>query len=152
MDFGLGDVVRAWHWMVLGAVLIGLEILLPGTLLMWFGIAAILTGGVLALTGVGFAWQLMVFGAIAVIVIFPVRRLARRFLPGDEDEAAALNRRGAEMVGRKVTITEDVVNGAGAARFGDTRWTVRSEASMRAGDTAVIVRVEGATLHVEPTP
>lgn len=150
MDAGLTSFVVPWHWMALGAVLIGLEILVPGTLLMWFGIAAILTGIVLAIVDIGFAMQVLAFGVFSVLVIFPARKLALSVMAKDDVDASTLNQRGAEMVGRRVTITEPIVNGAGAAKFGDTRWSVRSDSALEAGAVAVIVRVEGATLHVEP--
>lgn len=150
MDAGFTSFVEPWHWMALGAVLIGLEILVPGTLLMWFGVAAILTGGVLAIVDIGFAMQVLTFGVLSVLAIFPARKLALHFRSDDDADAATLNQRGAEMVGRRVTITEPIVNGAGAAKFGDTRWSVRSDSAMEAGAVAVIVRVDGATLHVEP--
>ena len=32
----------AWSWMVLGFVLLALELVMPGFVLVWFGVAAIL--------------------------------------------------------------------------------------------------------------
>ena len=150
MEFSLPFVVEPWHWLAAGAALMALEILLPGTLLMWFGIAALLTGALAYLLPIGPAAQLLAFGVFALAVIFPARRLLRRRAREGADEASRLNRRGADMVGRRVAITEAVVNGAGAARFGDTRWAVRCESDMREGASAVIERVDGATLFVRP--
>lgn len=150
MDFGLTPFIEPWHWVALGAALIGLEILVPGTLLMWFGIAGIVTGAVLFFVDMGFALQILVFAVLSVVAIFGVRKVASNFLDNDDAEAEHLNQRGANMVGRQVTITEPVVNGAGAAKFGDSRWSVRCDSALEVGATAIIVRVDGATLHVEP--
>lgn len=150
MEFALPFEVAPWHWLAAGAALMALEMLLPGTLLMWFGIAAMLTGALAYFLPIGPAAQLLAFGAFALAVIFPARRMLARRMRDDSDQANRLNRRGADMVGRRVAITEAVVNGAGAARFGDTRWAVRCESDLREGAAAVIERVDGATLFVRP--
>ena len=33
-----------WKWVILGAVLLGLELAVPGAFMMWLGLAAILVG------------------------------------------------------------------------------------------------------------
>ena len=38
-----------WHWLVLGFVLLIAETLVPGVFLLWWGLAAIVTAGVMAL-------------------------------------------------------------------------------------------------------
>ena len=38
-----------WHWLVLGFVLLIAEILVPGVFLLWWGLAAIVAAGVMAL-------------------------------------------------------------------------------------------------------
>ncbi len=150
MDLGVISLVEPWHWLVLGAVLMGLEILISGIYLIWFGLAAFLTGLVIFMVPMDFAVQMLVFGVLSLAVIFPTRRLARMVLPEDEKEVAHLNRLGSNMVGRTATITEPVVNGSGAVHFGDTRWVVRADTDLQTGTDVMIVRVEGATLFVEP--
>jgi membrane protein implicated in regulation of membrane protease activity len=41
------DIVRQlgpWLWIIAGLILLGLELLAPGVLLIWFGLAALATG------------------------------------------------------------------------------------------------------------
>lgn len=42
-----------WHWLALGLLLIGSELLLPAFYLIWFGLGALLTGLVVALVPLG---------------------------------------------------------------------------------------------------
>jgi hypothetical protein len=151
MDLGMFSLGEPWQWFVLGAVLMGLEILVSGIFLIWFGLAGILTGLTLLIVPMELPLQMLVFGVFALVVIFPTRRLARMVLPEDEKEVGHLNRLGANMVGRKATITEAVVNGSGAVHFGDTRWVVRADGDLPIGADVMIKRLEGATLFVEPT-
>ena len=37
-----------WFWLILGLALLGLEVVVPGMILMWFGIGALITGALLA--------------------------------------------------------------------------------------------------------
>ncbi len=68
---GRGDTdMAAWHWIVLGIVLAIAETMLPGTILLWLGIAAALTGIVLlAWSDLGWQGQVLLFGAIAVVAV-----------------------------------------------------------------------------------
>ena len=65
-----------WHWLILGVGLVVLEALLPGVYLLWFGVAAIVTG-LLTLPGLLTAvlpepsWQLQV-GVFAVLCFISV--------------------------------------------------------------------------------
>lgn len=146
----LSALIEPWHWLVLGVALIGLEIFAPGVLLMWFGIAGVLTGLILLIAPMDIALQALLFGVLSVLSVFPIRRAAKRLYPDDAPDAGQLNQLGASMVGRQATISEAIVNGSGAIHFGDTRWSVRAETDLPEGSTVVIRAINGSTLRVEP--
>ena len=73
-----------WHWLVLGAALIGLEAVVPGMFLLWFGVAGV-AAGLLLLAPVLFLlpvvpWQaqILLFAVLSVVSIVIGRRLAAR--------------------------------------------------------------------------
>jgi len=71
--------IRFWHWWILGLALAGIEIVAPGTYLLWLGIAAGLTGALLLVApGVPWQWQVLVFAALSVTLLKPGQE------PGDE--------------------------------------------------------------------
>jgi len=53
------------------------------------------------------------------------------------------------MIGESAEVVADFT-GKGKVRYGGELWNARSDAALRAGDLARIVRVEGLTLWVEP--
>jgi membrane-bound serine protease (ClpP class) len=53
------------------------------------------------------------------------------------------------MIGASAEVVADFT-GKGRVRYGGELWNARSEAALRAGDLARIVKVEGLTLWVEP--
>ena len=94
--------IEAWHWVVLGAVLIVAEMLAPGTLLIWIGAAALLLGlGLWALPPVAFQWQLLAFIVLAPAFVMIGLALRRRRTepPGMGD----VNLGSARLVGQHVT-------------------------------------------------
>ena len=61
-----------WSWWVLGLVLLGVEVLLPGFFFLWFGIAAILIG--ISALLIDWPWQLQVVGFVVLSVIAGAHR------------------------------------------------------------------------------
>ncbi len=64
-----------WSWWVLGLVLLGAEVLLPGFFFLWFGVAAILIG--ISALLVDWPWQLQVVGFVVLSAITAL--VGRRF-------------------------------------------------------------------------
>lgn len=131
-----------WNWMVLGLLLLGAEVLVPGFFLIWIGIAAVIVGAVsLALWDAGFwTWQIqvLVFLAVAVVAAFAGRAVMKR---SDVSDEPLLNQRSAQLVGKTATLQEAIVNGQGRIKIGDTTWSV-SGPDLDAGTR---VRVTGSS-------
>lgn len=143
---------EAWHWIVLGLVLVGAEMVLPTNMLLWFGLAGVATGLAVAVADIAAAWQLVVFAALAFISFFPVRWAARRLRTRDGSDDGTLNRRGRSAIGHHVTVIEAIENGYGAVRVGDSRWRATCDVDLPEGSKVEVVDVDGATLKVKPLP
>jgi inner membrane protein len=63
-----------WAWWIAGLFLLGLELLFPGNVLVWIGIAAMLTG--LEILIVDFGWQvsLILFLVLSAAMVILGRR------------------------------------------------------------------------------
>jgi len=61
-----------WNWLVFGLVLLILEILAPGFFFIWFGLAALVTGGLAFLLSstAAFGWQFQTVVFLVLAVIF----------------------------------------------------------------------------------
>ena len=131
----------SWNWMVLGLLLLGAEVLLPGFFLIWFGIAAVIVGAIsLALWDAAFwTWQVqvLVFLGLSLVSAFIGRALMKR---DDVSDEPLLNQRSAQLIGKTATLHEAIVNGQGRIKIGDTTWSV-SGPDLEAGAK---VRVTGA--------
>lgn len=139
---------EAWHWVTLGFALMVLEIVVPGTLFLWFGIAGVATGAVLLVVDMPAAYQIGLYGLFAVLSYVPVRMYLRRWQKEDLGAAEGLNQRGQSLIGQRVGVTEPVVNGFGAAKVGDSRWRISCDETLETGTSVEVVEVVGTTLRV----
>jgi inner membrane protein len=136
----------AWRWFVFGLVLLAFELVAPGTVLLWLGIAAILIGLLAFLFDPG--WQVEV-------VAFAVLGLAAAvgwWLIGRPDNAATsdrpmLNRRAERHVGKVFTLDAPLLNGEGRLRIDDTVWRVTGP-DLPSGSRVRVTAADGATLLV----
>ena len=139
---GLGP----WNWFILAVILFALETVIPGVHFLWFGVAAVLVGLVALATDIAWQWQLIAFAIIAVATVFLVRRYARP--DATLSDLPDLNVRGAQYIGRTVTVEEPIRSGRGKVRVGDTVWQAEGPDSA-AGSRVRVTSVNGTVLVVE---
>lgn len=135
-----------WNWFILGAVLLAVEIVAPGTFVLWLGLAAIAVG--LISLAVDWPWQAqaVAFAVLSVASLFVWRRVSRSSeKPSDRP---FLNRRSDSYVGRTFTLEKPIVGGVGTVRIDDTVWRVTGP-DCPAGSHVRIAQADGATLIVE---
>ena len=136
-----------WHWWVLGLVLVVIEMIAPGFFLLWIGLAAGVTGVILAIApGLGWQVQFLIFGVLAIGSVVAARSYFRRNPIVSDD--ATLNRRGAQYIGRIFSLDEAIVNGVGKVKVGDSWWRAEGP-DLPAGERVKVVGVDGNMLKVE---
>ncbi len=139
--------ITYWHWWILAAALIILEVFAPGAFFLWLGIAAGVVGGLIYLTpNLAWEYQVLVFSVLSVVSILVWRKYFRT-TPEETDEPA-LNRRGEQYVGRVFTLTEPIVNSMGKIRVDDTTWKIRGE-DCPVGTRVEVTGVDGTIFEVE---
>ena len=144
----LVDDVQFWHWLALGGVLGVLEILAPGFVLIWLGLAALLVGLLLLIwPDMSFAFQLLAFAGFSVLSVFVWFYWLKKS-PVESDKPS-LNRRAEQLIGRQAPVVDPIVNGRGRIKLGDSTWAV-SGPNLPAGHMVEITGADGALLQVKP--
>ncbi|TDH35082.1 NfeD family protein [Pseudohoeflea suaedae] len=143
--------VGPWSWWILGLLLLGAEIIVPGMFLIWIGLAAIVVGAISFALWDSAIWswqiQLLVFAVLSLVSALVGRKImASR--DGDTDQPM-LNRRMEQMIGRTATLEEPITEGQGRIRLGDTLWTVRGP-DLPVGSRVRIVAIENDDPVVQP--
>lgn len=137
-----------WHWLILGFALVALEVVVPGTFLVWPGMAAIVTGMV-AYMAPGLPWQGLA-GLFAVLTVASavIGRRLYAHLRQPVDSEPTLNRRAEAFVGTTHTLSSPILDGQGRLKLGDSTWKVVGP-DLPTGARVRIVGVDGIALKVE---
>lgn len=138
-----------WSWIVAGLVLLALELVLPGGILVWMGIAGIVTGLMLLFQPMGWPLQWLIFGVLSLGSILVWLRYSRS-RPQTTDRPF-LNQRTDQLVGQEAVLEQPIAQGFGRIVLGDSVWRV-SGPDLAAGQRVRIVGSAGAMLKVEAVP
>ena len=135
-----------WNWFILAVLLFILETVVPGVHFLWFGLAAVVVGGIALATGIAWQWQMIAFGVISVLTVFWVRRFYSA--GAAQSDLPDLNIRANQYVGRSLIVEQAIQNGRGKVRVGDTLWTAEGPDSP-AGARVTVKEAKGNVLVVE---
>ena len=134
-----------WLWIIAGLILLGLELLAPGVFLIWFGIAALITGVFAFLTDFGWQADVIVFVVLAVVLVI----VGRKYFSGSgQSEQPLLNQRARRHVGSVHVLTDPIVDGQGRIRIDDTNWRIEGP-NLPSGARVRVTAADGAVLTVE---
>lgn len=139
--------MEAIIWVALIILFAAIEIATVGLTSIWFA------GGALAALlcyalGLGVAWQIVVFFAVSLVLLFFTRPWAMKYL-----KPHLIKTNYEEAVGKNVCITETVDNlkGTGTAVLNGQEWTARAYEDGKVFEPGMIVKVKeirGVTLYV----
>ena len=142
------ETISHWHWWILGAALVVLEVLAPGAVFLWMGIAAGAVGFlVLAAPTIGWESQVVAFAVLSVASIF----LARRYLKHKPiaTDHPNLNRRAQGLIGRVFTLEDPIVDGRSKVQVDDTFWRIMGPDLDAGARVKVVGVVDDVILQVE---
>ncbi len=140
----------AWLWIYAGAVLVLLELVVPGFVLCFFGLSAATVGVLRFVFGEAFtlAWQLAAFSAFSVDYIVLLRRFLKKIFVGSmvSDGTDFDN----ESVGRIGRVTEAINPPlTGRVMLGDSEWTASAETPIAVGADVRVVAQSNLTMKVQ---
>lgn len=143
----MDNLVNNYGWWLLALVLIAAEMLAPGYFLLWIGIAAGVMGLVtLVMPGLPAVAQAVLFGVLAIAACLVYWKYIRPVAEQRNDQPL-LNKRGAQLIGRRFVLAEAIVNGRGKVKVGDSEWLAEGP-DLPAGSEVEVVAVDGASLKV----
>ncbi|HQZ13881.1 MAG TPA: NfeD family protein [Devosia sp.] len=138
--------IGPWAWVIAGAVLLALELALPGGVLIWMGVAAVVTGLARFVWVIDWPMQVLLFGALSlVLIIVWMKFFKRRERPSDRP---FLNNRAASYIGHEAVLNEPIRDGWGRLALDDTVWRVTGP-DLPAGRKVRVTAASGAVLSVE---
>ena len=146
------EALGSWIWIVAALLILGVEIMLPSSFLLWPGLAALIVGSITLILGIDnpiWPWQAQV---LIFLVLSPlIAYFGRQYLRSrnlDESEEEGLNERGGQLIGKIAVLSDPIINGTGRVKIGDTTWRVTGDEA-DIGTKVRVVAADGATLMVE---
>ncbi len=136
-------------WFILGCSLILLEIFIPGTFVLWLGIAALLAAGFAFIVPEAITLQLIIMAVASLATVLIGRKLYRKIGDTSDSSAEPLNNRTARYIGH-ITYTEsDIINGRGRIKIEDSSWLCECTQDLPKGHKVKITGANGTLLIVE---
>ena len=136
-----------WIWMILAAFFVVAEIFTAGFFLLWFGVGAAVAG-ILALFGLGFAWQVGAFVVVSGVLFAVSRRFAEK-LTKKQPPGIGADR----FIGKEGIVLEEIdnVKNTGRVRLKKEEWRADSETGevISVGNHVEVIRLDGTHLVVK---
>ena len=143
----------ALYWLIIGVMLFFLELALPGFILFFFGLAALITALVAWLTPLEIAWQLGIFIVSSVASLVTLRDVIQRkfFTPKTPDgkEEADEDVMSAVPGDRAVVGTTITPPAEGRIKYSGTSWRATADEEIKEGEIVAVVRQDNLVIHVE---
>ncbi len=137
-----------WNWLILTCVFLLLEIFsVSFFFILWAMASAILAVITVYYPEMSFPLQALCFAGLSIISISMWWFVARKWQKDAHDEAAKLNNRGKNLIGRQFVLETPIAQGQGRLNIDDSLWVVRGQ-DMPAGTLVVVANVDSAQLDV----
>ncbi len=141
--------IQAIVWLALLVVLLAIELLTLGLTTIWFAGGA-LAAFLAAMLGWNLTLQIVLFGAVSVILLIFTRPFAVKYVNKSRVQTNVDS-----LIGRTAVVTEEIDNlaGTGQAQVAGQDWTARSKEEGRKippGTKVKIQAISGVKLIVEP--
>ena len=139
-----------WLWLYAGAFLMLAEIMAPGFVIFFFGLAAATIGALLFVlpesVHLSFTWQLALFSGLSIVYLMTLRRYMKSVFLGDTAESRAID---SEYVGRLGKVTETIRPEApGRILLGDSEWSATAAERLEPGIEVKVTAQNNLTLTV----
>ena len=138
-----------WIWILVGLALLALEVAFAGGIIMlFFGVSALIVGGLVALGVGGPLWvQALLFAVLSLVSLFTLRGpILRRMHP-----TGGSSERIDSIAGELAIVVDDIAPMAeGQVELRGSPWTAENigDNTLTAGEKCTVDRVDGLKLYV----
>jgi len=135
------------YWLILGIGLLILEVMTPGLVSLFFGLAALTVALISWLVPFSQGVQWLIFSAFSVIYILLLRETLKRVFSGRKEVSDRIED---DFAGRLAKVVEPIApNRPGRAEINGCAWTAEAEVEIPAGRQVRILCKKNLTLKVE---
>ena len=139
-------------WAITGIVLIFIEFFIPGLVIIFFGIGALITALLTFIIGESFTLplQLLIFTITSILSLLLLRKYMKKVFMGkleSENEGTNFN----IEIGKVIPVVEFIQPGevGGKVKYQGTIWNAYSDLPIAPGESVKIIGSKNLTLYVE---
>jgi len=138
-------------WFALGFILLIAEFIVPGFVVMFFGIGAWVVCGVTFLFDISINYQLVLFIVSSVLLLVLIRKYVRSLFSGLKTGVKLPNGVMDEYVGGTGTVHSEIsINKPGKIEYKGSLWNAESDSDLSVGSRVLIIERKGLSLIVKP--
>jgi membrane protein implicated in regulation of membrane protease activity len=138
-------------WAIIGVVLLIMELFIPGLVVFFFGVGALLVAVVCLVADIHINAQLLIFLITSVVFLLALRNRLKGVFSGFSKSRPSMSQNPPEFIGEKVTVLEAISPVLpGMVEMHGTNWKARAEVAIPAGAVVEIIGNENLTLVVKP--
>lgn len=149
----MGMIDPALYWLIIGVMLFFLEMAVPGFVLFFFALGALVTALVAWLTPVSVAWQLALFISASLVSLLSLRGvIQKKFLSSTSDaEDEEIDEDVFLAVAGERGVVSMTINppAEGQIKYSGTFWKATADEQIEEGEIISVVKQEGLVIHVE---
>lgn len=135
-------------WFIIGLILVLAEFLIPGLIILFFGLGAWLTSLATGIFEISINGQIIIFLITSVALLLVLRKyLKNKFFKEKTNSEVSLED---EFINKTAQAETNFESGRGKVLFKGTRWNAVSDEKIKKGDFVKIVSKESITLNVKP--
>ena len=150
MDF-IKDLLRPEIiWTLVGLALMFLELMLPGLIVLFFGIGALIVAAVCFFAEISFNWQLVIFIVSSLTLLVVLRGLLRKAFKGLSSSSTGAEGNLSEFIGERAIVKQTITpQRPGKVEFHGSNWSATAEGTIEEGTTVEITAQNNITLKVK---
>jgi membrane protein implicated in regulation of membrane protease activity len=138
-------------WAIVGVFLLIMEVFMPGLIVFFFGVGALVVAMVCAIWHVTINTQLILFIVTSVVLLAALRRWLKGVFIGFTSDSQDSQKNTQDFVGKKVVVIEAISPvQPGVVELNGTNWKAAAETAVAAGAVVEIVGNDNLTLLVKP--
>jgi membrane protein implicated in regulation of membrane protease activity len=137
-----------WIWLYTGVLLMLAELLAPGFVIFFFGLAAASVAGIkFIFPSMSTACQIALFSVFSVIYLTALRKWFYKLFKMDSSSVSSAP---SEFAGRLAEVTQRIESSLpGRVMLGDSEWTAEADDTIEAGENVCVIDQKNLTLKVE---
>jgi inner membrane protein len=138
-------------WALAGIFLLIMELFIPGLIIFFFGVGALLVAVICLFADISLNVQLMLFLITSIIFLLALRNWLKGVFSGFIKDRPDMSLNPPDFIGEKVTVLQAITPVMpGAVEMHGTNWKARADVNIPAGAMVEIIGNENLTLVVKP--